>query len=264
VHTFPQPLSVSGNERKLAETFAGELVKVLQSTTGERPTLEVGAPMPAPAADLLAWQEEFTGSTLRGAWVATAPSDAHEIGSRMLKAAGISERDEQEAATTCVEMLRQALSSFTRAIGLREGTEITSHSGGEIQCPPEMPLVPIRFKLPDGVAATVYAHFQESDTEMDAPAAAIPENESLRNLDLLLDVELPVTVSFGRAQLPLKDVIKLTTGSVIELNKAVSEPVELIVNNCVIAKGEVVVVDGNFAVRIERVVSRQDRLRTIG
>jgi len=67
-------------------------------------------------------------------------------------------------------------------------------------------------------------------------------------IDLLLDVELPVSVSFGRAQLPLKDVIKLTTGSIVELNRAVSEPVDVIVNNCVIARGEVVV-EGNFGVR---------------
>jgi flagellar motor switch protein FliN/FliY len=78
-----------------------------------------------------------------------------------------------------------------------------------------------------------------------------------------LDVELPVSVSFGRAQLALKDVIKLTTGSIIELNRSVSEPVEVIVNNCVIARGEVVVVEGNFGVRIRQVISRQERLRTL-
>jgi flagellar motor switch protein FliN/FliY len=82
-------------------------------------------------------------------------------------------------------------------------------------------------------------------------------------IDLLLDVELPVSVSFGRAQLALKDVIKLTTGSIVELNRAISEPVEVIVNNCVIARGEVVVVEGNFGIRIQQVISRQERLRTL-
>ncbi|MGD1090960.1 MAG: FliM/FliN family flagellar motor switch protein [Bryobacteraceae bacterium] len=57
--------------------------------------------------------------------------------------------------------------------------------------------------------------------------------------------------------------MKLTTGSVVELNRAVSEPVEVIVNNCVIARGEVVVVEGNFGVRIQQVISRQERLRTL-
>ena len=98
------------------------------------------------------------------------------------------------------------------------------------------------------------------------PPASRPEAEETGKahpIDLLLDVELPVRVSFGRAQLPLKDVIKLTTSSIIELNRSVSEPVEVIVNNCVIARGEVVVVEGNFGVRIRQVISRQERLRTL-
>jgi flagellar motor switch protein FliN/FliY len=97
------------------------------------------------------------------------------------------------------------------------------------------------------------------------PAVGAPSEELQKShpIDLLLDVELPVSVSFGRAQLALKDVIKLTTGSIIELNRSVSEPVEVIVNNCVIARGEVVVVEGNFGVRIRQVISRQERLRTL-
>jgi len=89
-------------------------------------------------------------------------------------------------------------------------------------------------------------------------ALAVPNS-----IDLLLDVELPVSVSFGRTQLALKDVIKLTTGSIVELNRSVTEPVEVIVNNCVIARGEVVVVEGNFGVLVHQVVSRQERLRTL-
>ena len=61
----------------------------------------------------------------------------------------------------------------------------------------------------------------------------------------------------------LKEVMKLTTGSIVELNRTMSEPVDIIVNNCVIARGEVVVVEGNFGVRIHEVVSRQERLRTL-
>ena len=90
-----------------------------------------------------------------------------------------------------------------------------------------------------------------------------PSAPKPNSIDLLLDVELPVSVSFGRAQLRLKDVIKLTTGSIVELNRSVSEPVEVIVNNCVIARGEVVVVEGNFGIRIKQVISRQERLRTL-
>ena len=69
--------------------------------------------------------------------------------------------------------------------------------------------------------------------------------------------------SIGWADLALKDVLKLTTGSIVELNRAVSEPVEVIVNNCVIARGEVVVIEGNYGVRIHEIISRDKRLRTL-
>jgi len=79
-------------------------------------------------------------------------------------------------------------------------------------------------------------------------------------MDVLLDVHLPVSISFGQAQLRLKDVLKLTSGSVVELNRQPEEPVDVIVNDSVIARGEVVVIDGNYAVRIQEIVSRQERL----
>ena len=84
-----------------------------------------------------------------------------------------------------------------------------------------------------------------------------------RTLDLLLDVDLPVSISFGKTQLPMKDVLKLTTGSIVELNCGANEPVEVLVNHCPIARGEVVVVDGNYGVRIQQIISRQDRIRSL-
>ena len=84
------------------------------------------------------------------------------------------------------------------------------------------------------------------------------------NLGLLLDVELPVSISFGRTLLPIRDVLRLSTGSVVELDCAANEPVEVIVNNCTIARGSVVVIDGNYGVRIEEIVSRQERMLVPG
>jgi flagellar motor switch protein FliN len=81
--------------------------------------------------------------------------------------------------------------------------------------------------------------------------------------EVLQGVELPVSVSFGRVQIPLKDVLRLTAGSIIELNRTAEEWVEVIVNNCVVARGEVVVVDGNYGVRIQQIMSRQERLENL-
>jgi flagellar motor switch protein FliN/FliY len=72
-----------------------------------------------------------------------------------------------------------------------------------------------------------------------------------------------VTISFGKAQLAMKDVLKLTTGSIVELNRGINDPVEVLVNHCLIARGEVVVVEGNYGVKISEIASRPDRLRSI-
>ena len=81
-----------------------------------------------------------------------------------------------------------------------------------------------------------------------------------KTLDLLMDVALPVSVSFGKTLLQIREVLKLNTGSVVELDRLVSEPVEVIVNNCVIARGDVVVVDGNYGVRVTQLASRAERM----
>ena len=84
------------------------------------------------------------------------------------------------------------------------------------------------------------------------------------NIDLLLDVELPISVSFGHSEMLLKDILKLGAGSVIELDKSVNDPVTIVVNHKPIAKGEVVMVDGNYGVRILEVESTADRIRSLG
>lgn len=95
------------------------------------------------------------------------------------------------------------------------------------------------------------------------PDMAVARPDGGRSLDLLMDVELPVSVSFGKAEIPLKDALKLTSGSVVELDRSVGDLVDIVVNNCVIARGEVVVIENNFGVRVVEVASRQERVGTL-
>ncbi|CAM2009362.1 flagellar motor switch protein FliN [Acanthopleuribacter pedis] len=94
------------------------------------------------------------------------------------------------------------------------------------------------------------------------PGPAIPDLGG--NIDLLMDIELPVIIRIGRTELLLQDILKLTPGSIIELNKAMDDPIDMLVNNKLVARGEVVVVDGNFAFRITEIVSPQARIRSLG
>lgn len=83
------------------------------------------------------------------------------------------------------------------------------------------------------------------------------------NLNLLLDIPLRVTVELGRTHKQIKDILELSQGSIIELDKLAGEPVDILVNNKLIAKGEVVVIDENFGVRVTDIVSQWDRVQKI-
>ena len=190
----------------------------------------------------------------------------------------------EDIKSTYQEVLNQSLSSLAQSFSARLKREVAC-TGGHQNAPGEENaaafLVAIQWAAQTiSVYSGGWATPRSLTGRPTDPAKRSPRNPDPRNkigppkryplrltptrsMDLLLDVELPVSISFGRTQLALKDALKLTTGSIVELNRAVSEPVEVIVNNCVIARGQVVVVEGNFGVRIQQIISRQERLRTL-
>jgi flagellar motor switch protein FliN/FliY len=95
--------------------------------------------------------------------------------------------------------------------------------------------------------------------ELNELPPAMPSSGSA-NIEMLLGVNLQVTVEIGRTKLAIRDVLALTPGSIVELDKLAGEKVDVLVNGHRIASGEVVVVDDNFGVRVTDVVSRQHRL----
>ncbi|KIL50481.1 flagellar motor switch protein [Jeotgalibacillus alimentarius] len=97
-------------------------------------------------------------------------------------------------------------------------------------------------------------------TQFDSPGLSAGES---RNLNLLLDIPLQVTVELGRTKRSVQEILELTSGSIIELDKLAGEPVDILVNNRLIAKGEVVVIEENFGVRLTDIVSKSDRLNKL-
>ena len=87
--------------------------------------------------------------------------------------------------------------------------------------------------------------------------------EELKNISLILDVKLPVRVRIGKKKMLLKDVLNMDIGSVIELNQLANDPLEILVDNNVIAEGEVVIVDGNFGVQITSIGTKRERLNQL-
>jgi flagellar motor switch protein FliN/FliY len=90
---------------------------------------------------------------------------------------------------------------------------------------------------------------------------AVPAN---KNIDFVLDIPLQVTVQIGSTRMLIRELLQLGQGSVIELNKLAGEPMEVLVNNKLVARGEVVVVNEKFGIRLTDVVSPNQRIQQLG
>lgn len=102
--------------------------------------------------------------------------------------------------------------------------------------------------------------FRQDQDVSDAGALSMDETN---NLDLILDIPLTVTVELGRSKMLINDLLQLGQGSVIELTKLVGEPLEVLVNNKLVARGEVVVVNDKFGVRLTEIASPMERVQSL-
>ena len=97
--------------------------------------------------------------------------------------------------------------------------------------------------------------FKSLDTDTVAPAA--------NNLDLILDIPVHLTVELGRTKIAIRNLLQLAQGSVVELDGLAGEPMDVLVNGCLIAQGEVVVVNDKFGIRLTDIIGPAERLRRI-
>jgi flagellar motor switch protein FliN/FliY len=127
----------------------------------------------------------------------------------------------------------------------------------------------LRLALPLEAAAEMHPATQSANQSANqnppqlagtAAGASATSQSANRNLDLLLDIELGVTLRFGSRQMLLKDIIELCSGSVVELDRRVEEPVELLIDGRLIAQGEVVIVEGNYGLRVTQVATPRDKI----
>jgi len=100
------------------------------------------------------------------------------------------------------------------------------------------------------------ANFEELKTEKNSPV-------NVRDIDFLLDIPLEITVELGRTKMLIKEILQLGQSSVVELEKLAGEPMEILVNNKLIAKGDVVVVNEKFGVRLTDIMSPAERIRQL-
>jgi flagellar motor switch protein FliN len=270
--------------RKLLDGWIEDLAQVIESMTDRRPAMQWRAETGTADSVGIGSAAETVFSFFKihcpqaaGMWIAAPGLTWERIGKLTLQAAGLEESSPDEIRKTWREIVSQWVSALARSLGSHLGHEVTSEDAGEnppegqhdwVVCSvaiedTELPPLAVAFSPTLAKSLTASPHTEG------VPASGSGEYElnqlppSSRTLDLLMDVELPVSISFGKTELPLKDVLRLTTGSIVELNRGVNEPVELLVNHRLVARGEVVVIEGNYALRIQQIASRQDRLRSI-
>jgi flagellar motor switch protein FliN len=271
-----------------AEEWSAALSAALFSMTGEHAETCAGPRVESPPEGL-GWEENLTIAEGARVLVRLPEMVWKSVGARILQAAGLDCADDASSKDALLEIVRQSLSQVATKVGNRAGVEVESKSGREVTGHSQGfqwqeislsfggALPPCAIGISPELEAALTNHVQETQSaaaaaagvplscgaSLDQQVSTTPVPRNSKTLDLLLEVDLPIGVSFGRTQMRLKEALKLTTGSIVELNRSVTEPVEIIVNNCVIARGEVVVVDGNYGVRILEIISREERLRTL-
>lgn len=150
----------------------------------------------------------------------------------------------------------------TIAETIEETVEVTTPQFEEV----EIADAEIEINEPKSKEEPTYAGASETVTIQPVQFASFEDlsqaqGETNKNLDILMDIKLQLTVELGRTELPIKKVLELTRGSIIELQKVAGEPVELYANGKLVAHGEVVVIEDNFGLRITSITDPEERLK---
>jgi flagellar motor switch protein FliN len=104
----------------------------------------------------------------------------------------------------------------------------------------------------------------KNENDETAPANEESCSNGTCDLDIILDISLDVTVELGKVKMPVNELLQLGQGSIIELSKQVGEPLDIYVNNKLVAKGEVVILDEKFGIRVADIVNPAERVKSLG
>lgn len=256
--------------RRIGEHLQGALALALSSMTGKDFTVEADpGRRPMNLEEPIIWQQSFSSDPEPALWLAAGKDLWAAAGKLTLEAVGIDSLTDEDCRSTWQEILGQTIGGFATALTSDVEREITASKGEEQATEPDNADWMVFSARHDDESVwylkaawlpSLASLYEKPEPEVKAPA---PIGSTFsKTFDLLLDVALPVSVSFGKTSLQIREVLKLNTGSIVELNRLVVEPVDVIVNDCIIARGEVVVVDGNYGVRVTHLASREDRLRS--
>ena len=248
--------------KRVVETLSGAVLEVV-CKPAETPAL--------PAEELdshLWWKQNFAGEPAFAVWFGAAEPTWSAVGAAL-------GNQEESYEQTFLEMLGQAHRAAASALSSKAAKPIRCERGGrekpdklsglvisEVNITMGGKTFPPLIIAADPAAARALTGGAENTDSLSKSGRE--EERYTPMLQRLMDLELPLAVALGKAVLPIHDVLKLTAGSLIELDRSVGEYVDLMVHGTVVAKGEIVSVKGNYGVRIKEIISRQDRLALRG
>ena len=258
------PLTPGTPEHYVIDVFRKTLADALSQTLSASWSVELNAEAP-PSDDAapLAFVLKMDGRLRGNAAFLLAHADAITLAQRLFKNApdpGAQLNADRKKAIE--DLLRQVAESAAVALKAQYGdlnlqlasSDPPSWSGTTVAlgaAEAESGSFTLQFKLADELLSTISA----GSSAPQAKSAAPSTGDS--NLDLLLGVDLSLTLRFGQRTLTLREILDLTSGSVIELDRQVQEPADLLLGDKLIARGEVVIVDGNYGLRITEVSDPQ-------
>ena len=236
---------MSVDHERILQAFAAELTDVVGTLTASVATLGAAA---APGE-----RQWYASLTLGGAEdvlnVAIDQERAAMFGRLVSGEAGGVEED------TVGELLRTALSQAAAALGMRDGYELRLDGLETRTATRENGFTTFAISVPGLADPLTLALGWNGGRGIAEPVG--------NRIDVILDIDLPVVVRFGHTELPIRALTRLGPGSVIDLGRSPDDPVEVLVSNRVVAHGEVVIVGGNYGVRILDVASQNERARSM-
>lgn len=161
-------------------------------------------------------------------------------------------------------IVRQVAAKAAKAASKDAGAVVSIASVNVTQCPPGLAFVAYEIRFGEVTARVAFADQSRPATEAKAQANTGTDTVlPVRGVELLLDVELEASLRFGSKEMPLSDVLELGPGDVVQLERHISDPVDLIVGDKIVARGEVVLVNGNFGLRVTEVAEPRKSLESI-
>jgi flagellar motor switch protein FliN/FliY len=235
--------------KPILSAWLASLASVIESLTGARPQIQPAVSIGANSvpAELLWWEQTLDTAGL-SVWIGAGPSVRQALGCAASGAVAIGDPGGRDAERSFQVLLQRCWQGVEGAVG-----------GGRLTTPPpDEQLFRIPIEMPGTGAIQIFAACREAREETrHAKADRPPRKRAGTTLDLLLDTEIPLTVRFGSARMLLRDIVRLSPGSVVGLNRGMAEPVDIVVNGRLVARGDIVSVQGNYALRITEIRERR-------